>query len=686
MAAKAPYMNRRTAERGAWSIGSAALVLWTASFGLRTFGSIGEGFDRVVATLAFLALSTAGALVVHRRPHSPFGWILSAYGLLVGCEGVAIGYAIASAGPAAGGMLGDGTVAAVLGSWIAPVGNALLTLALLLVPDGRLPSARWRPLAWFVVASAALGAITGVLGPGALANGRPNPFAIAGTEDLFPQLRSLSRTFLLIGFAGAVGSLAVRFRGAAGEERQQLKWIAAGALVWLLARLAIRINPPVLTPFLGYIDLVGLLAFVAAVSVAILRYRLYDIDLVINRALVYGGLGACITVTYVGVVAGVGTLAHMSSEANLVLSLVATALVAVIFQPAREHLQRLANRLVYGQRASPYEVLADFSDRIAGALSVNEVLPRMAEAAAHGVRATRSRVRVYVPGGQDRAVAWPPDALAGPFERTVPVFHQGATVGEIAINKPDREPITSAEVKLLADLAAQAGPAFENLRLDLELQARLEELRASRQRIVAAQDAERRRFERDIHDGAQQQFVAIAVNLRVAQELVQSDPAEAEVLLGEITLQANDALSTLRDLARGIYPPALVDRGVTAAVEAHIAKACPEVRLAIDGIGAKRYAPEAEAGVYFCCLEALQNRTKHAPLAPGRVELGAQDGWITFAVSDEGPGFDIRNAGMGSGLQNMSDRMAALGGMLEVRSAPGRGTTVAGRVPAHPLA
>ena len=158
---------------------------------------------------------------------------------------------------------------------------------------------------------------------------------------------------------------------------------------------------------------------------------------------------------------------------------------------------------------------------------------------------------------------------------------------------------------------------------------------------------------------------------------------EAEVLLGELSLQANDALATLRDLARGIYRAALVDRGVTAALEAHIAKACPEVRLRADGVGAKRYAPEAEAGVYFCCLEALQNRAKHAPLASGCVELGAEDGWLTFAVLDDGPGFDMQQAGVGSGLQNMADRMGALGGRLEVRSAAGRGTTIAGRVPAR---
>jgi signal transduction histidine kinase len=493
----------------------------------------------------------------------------------------------------------------------------------------------------------------------------------------------VARNGLLAAFALAVVSLLARFRTARGDERQQLKWVAVGAGTWVIATLLIRIAPRDWFPAMGVAYLLALDVFVAAVAVAILRYRLYDIDVVINRALVYGALGVCITVTYIAVVVGIATLAGTRGEPNLFLSLVATALVAVIFQPARERLQRLANRLVYGQRVSPYEVLADFSAQIAGSLSVDEVLPRMAEAAAHGVGATRSRVRVYVPGGQDRAVAWPADALAGPFERTVPVLHQGTPVGEIAISKPEREPITATELKLLADLAAQAGAAFKNVRLDLELLARLEELQASRERIVAAQDAERRRLERDIHDGAQQQFVAIAVNLRVAQELVRSDPADAELLLAELSAQTGEALSTLRDLARGIYPPALADRGVTAAVEAHLAKACPEVALVTDGVGATRYAPEAEAGVYFCCLEALQNRAKHAPLAPCRVELGFADGWLTFAVSDEGPGFDLATVAGGSGLQNMADRMAALGGALEVRSAPGAGTRVVGRVPAQ---
>lgn len=209
-------------------------------------------------------------------------------------------------------------------------------------------------------------------------------------------------------------------------------------------------------------------------------------------------------------------------------------------------------------------------------------------------------------------------------------------------------------------------------------------MQASRQRIVAAQDA-RRRLERDIHDGAQQHFMAIAVNLRVAQELVWSDPDEDESLSAELGMHVEAALTRLRDLARGIYPPALIDCGLTAAVEAHITKACPDVKLAADGVGSNRYAPQAEAGAYFCCLEALQNRAKHATGAPGRVDPATEDGSLTFAVSDEWPGFDVDTTGTRSGLLNMADRIAALGGVLEVRSVPGQGTTVSGRVPAQAL-
>ena len=397
----------------------------------------------------------------------------------------------------------------------------------------------------------------------------------------------------------------------------------------------------------------------------------------ISRTLVYGTLAGSIGLVYAGVVAGVGAVLGTRGEPNLLLSLVATAAVALAFQPLRERLQRLANRLVYGQRATPYAVLAGFSHRIGSALSVDEVLPQMAEAAGHGVGAVRSRVRVYVPGGADRIVAWPPESLAANFERTAMVLHHAVPVGEIAVSKQPGEPLTPAEGALLDDLATQAGPAFSNVRLT-------EELRASRQRIVAAQDAERRRIERDLHDGAQQHLVALSINLRILQELMDGDLVAAAELLAEVQGQATDALVTLRDLARGIYPPALVDRGIVAAPEGHLAKSHQRASLTVypENSGA-RFAPQVEAAIYFCVLEALQNGAKHAPDAALRVRLDFASNCVAFEVTDNGQGFDPAVTPAGTGLHGMRDRLAAVGGSLQVRSARGQGTTIEGALPSR---
>jgi signal transduction histidine kinase len=304
----------------------------------------------------------------------------------------------------------------------------------------------------------------------------------------------------------------------------------------------------------------------------------------------------------------------------------------------------------------------------------------MAEAAAHGVGATRSRVRVYVPGGGDKVAAWPPDSLAESLDRTVLVVHQATPIGEIGVAKPHAEPLTHTERTLLEDLAAQAGPALATLRLTSDL-------RASRQRLVGAQDAERRRLERDIHDGAQQNLVVLAVQLRLARQLMAKDPSRAASLFDQLDRQAKDALGTLRELARGIYPPMLADKGLVGALKAHILRASPSARLVADPpLRTARFAPQVEAAVYFCCLEALQNTTKHAADAPVTVQLSERDGWLTFSVCDDGPGFETGAVpgNASTGLQNMSDRLAALDGTLQVASVLGRGTSVSGRVPLQP--
>ena len=222
-------------------------------------------------------------------------------------------------------------------------------------------------------------------------------------------------------------------------------------------------------------------------------------------------------------------------------------------------------------------------------------------------------------------------------------------------------------------MASQAGLVLSNVGL-------IEDLRASRQRLVAAQDETRRRLERNIHDGAQQDLVALAIKLRLVETAVNEEPAK--LMLGELQADAAGALANLRDLARGIYPPLLADLGLAAALNAQAGKSPVPVTVEADGIG--RFGEDTEAAVYFCCLEALQNIAKYARASSARICLQAENGTLRFTVSDDGAGYDARHTPLGSGQRNMADRLAALGGRFEVRSAPSQGTTITAQLPSAP--
>ena len=248
----------------------------------------------------------------------------------------------------------------------------------------------------------------------------------------------------------------------------------------------------------------------------------------------------------------------------------------------------------------------------------------------------------------------------------------GELLGALSVEMAPSDPMDPSKEKLARDLAGQAGLVLRNVRL-------IEELRGSRRRIVAAQDERAKKLERDIHDGAQQQLVALAVKQRVAASLVGKDDARLSSLLQELQAETNEALQDLRDLARGIYPPLLADQGLDAALRGQARKATIPVEIDADGIG--RYAQEVEAAVYFSCLEALQNVAKYAEATAARIRLGQANGTLAFEIEDDGVGFDPEAAPHGTGLQGIADRLAALGGELTIRSAPGDGTTVAGRLP-----
>ncbi len=257
-------------------------------------------------------------------------------------------------------------------------------------------------------------------------------------------------------------------------------------------------------------------------------------------------------------------------------------------------------------------------------------------------------------------------------ERRVEVRHQGEPLGAITLEPAPDDPMNTAKEALVHDLATQAGLVLRNVRL-------IEDLRASRQRLVAAQDAERRKLERNIHDGVQQQLVALSVQLRLAEQLAGRDPAKVAALLRTLQDRSNEALEDLRDLARGIYPPLLADQGLTAALEAQARKAVVSTTVSSDGLG--RYPQEVESAVYFSVLEAMNNVAKYADAGSTEISLAQRNGSLEFSVRDDGRGFDPAAAARGTGLLGIEDRLDAIGGSLEIETEPGAGTRVVGRVP-----
>ncbi|HEX9234909.1 MAG TPA: sensor histidine kinase [Actinomycetota bacterium] len=684
-------MTSRTAARLAWGIAILSYAMVAASLVLlwldrATIGSVGAG--PVGNLVPAVTLGVLGALIASRRPANPIGWLMLAIAATVGTSAlaalIAIRALLAGVSP-----LGWVRWAAWVQNWIGIPGLAALILIFLLFPDGKLLSRRWRWAARLaVVGSVGFTAGAALETPVELSPHLPKVANPIGVRALAGFANSPTFLVVILLLILAVVGLLVRLRRSSGEERQQLKWFAyaAGVSVGLLI---LAIPATSLSPALSNAMFAGAFNFgfafmvPAAAALAILRYGLYEVDVVINKTIVYFSLAAVITAIYVGIVVGIGAI--IGSKGNVGLSVLATAIVAVAFQPIRDRSRRFANRLVYGKRATPYEVLSEFADRMAATYSVEDVLPRTARILAEATGAVRADVWLRVGAELHAAGSWPSTpqseriSLADAESPDVPgatrvavVRHQGESLGALSIEKPPGDPMTPAEDKLLADVASQAGLVLRNVRL-------IEDLRASRQRIVAAQDAAARRLERNIHDGAQQQLVALAVKANLAQSLARKDPARAEDMLSQLKAEAQGALENLRDLARGIYPPLLADQGLVAALTAQARKSPVPVKVEADGVG--RFAQDAEAAVYFCTLEALQNVAKYARATEATVHLHREDGHLAFEVIDDGIGFDPGAKGYGTGMQGMADRLAALGGQLTVTSSPGAGTTVVGRIP-----
>jgi signal transduction histidine kinase len=678
-------VSGRTAARIAWTLLGLDLALLIAAVVIEN--SFVRGDEDAVFIYGGIALvlgyGGVGALIASRHPRNAIGWLFCA---------IATGFTITAFADefvTRGLVTGSDTLLvplAWLNSWAFVIPLVALPLVLLFFPDGRPPSTRWNVLIWAIVSLGAMAALGFIVSPNPLETPEgyhlTNPTAVRAAPWLGDLLLTVGGFGSLAAAIASLVALIVRFRRSSGDERQQIRWLAYVGLLGLVVMVATFASEP----FEAINNLLFLLFFLilavgipAATGVAILKNRLYEIDLVIRKTLVFGAIATIVTAIYVAIVVVIGTTATES----LGPSLVATAIVAALFQPIRKRVVRFANRLVFGRRAEPYEVLARFSERVGASYAADDVIPRTARVIAEGVGATHVEIWLLTGDEAHLAAAWP-DEDAPPTDPDVrQIASQEGSLGEIRLWTVPGQPLRPAEEKLVTDLAAQTALVVRNLALTSELRARVdelstraEELRNSRTRIVQAHDAERRRLERNIHDGAQQHLVALAVKLRLASSTAAKNPERAARQLRDLGDQTDLALTTLLDLASGIYPAELEESGIGPALATQGRTAGVPIEIDVDGVG--RLPIEIEAAIYFVCLEAMQNAAKYAHATELRVALAREGDGIAFSVRDDGVGFDSASVSTGTGLQNMRDRLAAFGGDVGISSTPGAGTTVSG--------
>lgn len=522
-----------------------------------------------------------------------------------------------------------------------------------------------------------------------------------------------------------VNGVVSRYRLARGAERRQMRWVAlsiAAALEIVLVGLTLHVLvdwPP------------RVLQLAAAATIPIPLGLLLErserlrgsADRLLFQAISLAGLTALVATIYLLVVGWLGHAPTRTQQTIVALSIFAAAISAALYVPASKRLASFANQLVHGSRQSPDEIVRSFGAHLSRAVPLEELFLQVAESlrSALGLEAAeiwtgsggmldrfvsdpeRESARLQLTASEESVVAragvsgpawvavWLPQLLdrrGDVVVRVAPISQAGELYGLVVAERAAENPPFDDEVEdVLSELARQIGLALRNVRLDFQLQASLDELRgqadelrASRARVVAAADAERRRIERDLHDGAQQYFAGMAANLRAVRGLVESDPKQARAILDELNGSAQQAQEALRDLAHGIYPPLLQDRGLSAAL-ANAARGA-SIATRVEATALRRFDPEVEATVYFCCLEALQNAGKHAGKeARATVRVWEEAGGLLFEIADNGVGLVPEHAKRGAGFTNMRDRLGAIGGSLRLESAAGGGTRVIGAIP-----
>ncbi len=656
---------------------------WALCATLVAFGAVllalNRGVEDPVApywlnlAVAALSFSTVGALVASRRPANKVGWLLLASGLVYGVM-VSAGeygtYALLTERDA----LPGGVVAAWLGSWLYVLGANLALYSFLFFPDGRLPGRRWRVVAWLVALAICLDTTMPALVPGPLYGfpGVKNPWGIEAVAGFSRLASTVGGVLLLSTLLAPIVALSVRFRRSTGEEKQQIKWVAYAVAMLVAAIVAVNLWPVLDTSVAGIaLFMIGFLAIPAAMGVAILKYRLYDIDLVINRTLVYGALSACVIGIYVLIVGYLGVL--FQARGSLAVSLVATGVVAVLFQPLRDRLQRYVNRLMYGERDEPYRVISRLGERLESALAPDAVLPAIVGTIREALKLPYAAIALPRDGSVEIAAS-SGEPVDDPL--CVPLTYQGATVGELLLGpRAPGEEFSAADRRLLEDLAHHAGVAVHGVRV-------MADLRRSRERLVLAREEERRRLRRDLHDELAPTLAALGLSAATVGELIESDPKQATAANEKLRTALRDTVGDVRRLAYDLRPQALDDLGLVEAVKERAVRFGPEPRVTVEATGLPDTLPAAiEVAAYRIVQEALMNVSRHADASTCNVRLACTGSRaLEVEVTDDGIGLpDSPRSGVG--LRSMRERAAELGGSCEIWRAAPSGTRVFARLP-----
>jgi len=674
----------------------AYLLLASAGFSLQALAQSQFGSFSIAVQIPFYLLIgvwvAIGALIVWHHPENRIGWLLSLVMPLVALDLVAFGYVTYEATTNATSL--PGAVALV---WLKvsgmPFGMFIFAIALLLFPNVRFLSPRWHLAAWVAVASllAYLPLKASEPGPLLLVPDRlvpdaSSPLAVSEARwALLQPLMWLALLSLILAMGAGLLSLLVRFRRARGEERQQIKWLIAPAFLFFLGVPVVVYgeftSSQAIFALGSGMHMLAVTGMMVAMAIAIFKYRLYDIDIIINRTLVYGVLTLSVVAIYVLIVGGLGALLQV--EDNLLISLVATGLIAVFFQPMRERVQQGVNRLFYGHRDDPLRALSLLGRRLEAAIDPEIVLSTLVETISETLKLPY--VAISLRSGDKFTIA----AESGTEVREaleIPLNYQGETVGQLMAGpRGPGESFSPADRQLLETIAHQAGPAAYAVQLT-------EALRRSRVRLVTAREEERRRLRRDLHDGLGPVLASQGLKMAAVGQLLQEDPVRVRQLLEELTTQNEVTVAEIRRLVYALRPPALDDLGLVSAVRDYAsglksgARDSPRLHVAVqapaDGLPPLPAAIEVAA--YRIAVEALTNvarhaRARHATLAFTLLSAN-QVRKLQLTIQDDGIGLPEEHKS-GVGLISMRERADEVGGSLLFESSPGQGTRVVAHLP-----